>query len=136
MLPTKCIATLKRHKDEVWIIKFSNSGNRLATIGKDNVLVIWQFIKIANSTDQAANNVLNNNKHGGGGRNHHAPPNHKYRIKCTHEIKGHKQSILALNWTNTDDRWLISAGSDKVAHIWDTRTSKPVCELAAHTDTI
>ena len=44
--------------------------------------------------------------------------------------------MLALNWTNMDDRWLITAGSDKVARIWDTRTSKPVCELVAHTDTI
>jgi WD40 repeat protein len=43
---------------------------------------------------------------------------------------------VALNWSNTDDRWLISAGSDKVAHIWDSRTSRPVCELAAHTDNI
>jgi WD40 repeat protein len=65
MLPTKCVAVLKRHKDEVWIIKFSNSGHKLATIGKDNVIVIWQFTKINMSTNNsntaAADSLLNNN---------------------------------------------------------------------------
>jgi WD40 repeat protein len=45
MLPTKCIAVLKRHKDEVWNIKFSQSGNKLASVGKDNMILLWSIQK-------------------------------------------------------------------------------------------
>jgi hypothetical protein len=46
MLPSKCIATLTKHKDEVWSVKFSITGKRLASMGKDNLIYIWQFTKI------------------------------------------------------------------------------------------
>jgi WD40 repeat protein len=49
---------------------------------------------------------------------------------------GHKKNILALNWTNTDDRWIISGGQDSIARVWDTRTGKLVVELAKHQDII
>ena len=46
MLPTKCIATLSKHKDEVWSVKFSPTGKRLVSMGKDNLIYIWQFIQL------------------------------------------------------------------------------------------
>ena len=59
MLPTKCnnllpfitpqhieIASLTLHKDEVWLVKFSASGNRLATAGKDSVLMVWNLLSV------------------------------------------------------------------------------------------
>lgn len=108
MIPTKCIAVLKKHKDEVWNVKFSASGNRLASVGKDHLIYIWSISKI----------------------------NNNFKIKCTHEIKGHQKNILALNWTNTDDRWLITAGSEFVAKVWDSKTGALVMELKGHKDTI
>lgn len=101
------MATLTRHKDEVWNVRFSPSGNRLAAVGKDNLLTLWLLTKISN----------------------------KYKIKCTHEIKCHK-NVLALNWTNTDDRWVITAGSDNCARIWDSKTGRLVLVLEKHKDTI
>lgn len=44
--------------------------------------------------------------------------------------------MLALNWTNTDDRWILTAGSDNCARIWDTRTGRLVLVLEKHKDTI
>lgn len=41
MIPTKCIAVLNKHKDEVWQVKFSSSGKKMASIGKDNMVCIW-----------------------------------------------------------------------------------------------
>lgn len=35
-----------------------------------------------------------------------------YRIKCTHEIKAHAKTINSLSWTNTDDRWFVTASND------------------------
>lgn len=43
MIPTKCLAVLHKHKDEVWQVKFSPCGTRFATIGKDNLIFIWSI---------------------------------------------------------------------------------------------
>ncbi|MFS8159752.1 MAG: WD40 repeat domain-containing protein [Candidatus Roizmanbacteria bacterium] len=58
----------------------------------------------------------------------------QYRIKCTHEIKGHSKDILALNFTNTDDRWIVTCGKDCQARVWDTKSGKLVVELEKHSD--
>ena len=86
-------------------------------------MYIWQFTKI---TDHNNTNRSQFSK----------APSHKYKIKCTHEIKGHKHDVVTLNWTNTDDSWIVTGGVDKVARIWDTKTAKPVCEMVGHTDKI
>ena len=46
MIPTKCIAVLSKHKDEVWCVKFSMSGKKLASIGKDNIIYLWSLQQI------------------------------------------------------------------------------------------
>lgn len=45
MIPTKCLAILQKHKDEVWQVKFSPGGTRFASIGKDNILYVWSITK-------------------------------------------------------------------------------------------
>jgi hypothetical protein len=37
------------------------------------------------------------------------------------EIKVSK-GIQSLNWSNTDDRWVITAGLDASAKVWDAKT--------------
>jgi WD40 repeat protein len=41
-----------------------------------------------------------------------------------------------LNWSNASDRWLVSAGKNPVANIWDTTTGKVACSLKRHTNDI
>lgn len=112
MIPSKCIAVLKgRHKDEVWNVKFSPSGNRLASVGKDHFVYIWSFQKIPIVQSSQFTSQMNSQSQ-----------LCKYKIKCTHEIHGHSKNILALNWTNTDDRWVITAGSEGIAKVWDSKS--------------
>ena len=55
---------------------------------------------------------------------------YKYRIKCTHEIRAHSKQINSLNWTNTDDRWIVTTSADYTAKIWDSRSGKLACDIA------
>jgi WD40 repeat protein len=65
MIPSKCIGVLKgRHKDEVWIVKFSPSGNRLASVGKDNMVYLWSLSKINSTNNNSINNLNSNNSSG------------------------------------------------------------------------
>jgi WD40 repeat protein len=100
MLPTKCIAVLKKHKDEVWTVQFSPSGKRLASQGKDNLVYLWSFTplndpRFSNSKSYATENEKNGKNPGLKGSTNplfssgsYRQP-YQYRIKCTHEIKAH-----------------------------------------------
>lgn len=118
MIPTKCIAVLTKHKDEVWSVKFSPSGKKLASMGKDNIIFLWSFMQ-----------TLDNSKL-------QKSCQYKYKIKCTHEIRGHSKQINSINWTNTDDRWLISASHDQTAKIWDSKSGRMVMELTKHQEAV
>eukprot|EP00347_Sterkiella_histriomuscorum_P006141 403353910 len=127
MIPTKCIAVLKQHKDEVWTAIFSPSGKKLATQGKDNLVYLWSFTQVTDNRYVDAvsgkNQGLNN------GYTQFSQKPYKYRIKCTHEIRAHNKCINSLTWTNTDDRWFVTTSLDCTAKIWDSRTGKLQCEI-------
>ena len=40
--PTKVVLDLKDHKDEVWYLKFSNDGTKLASTSKDTTIIIYE----------------------------------------------------------------------------------------------
>jgi WD40 repeat protein len=39
-----------------------------------------------------------------------------------------------LNWTNSDDRWLITTAKETVVRIWDYKSGKQIIELDKHQD--
>ena len=100
MIPNKCVAILSKHKDEVWQTKFSVDGSMLATIGKDNLLYIWTITKTLTT----------------------------YRIKCTHEIRGHTKQVNCMNWS-PDGKLIVTASHDFTAKIWDTKTGALTLEI-------
>eukprot|EP00039_Didymoeca_costata_P006191 m.88168 g.88168 ORF g.88168 m.88168 type:complete len:548 (+) comp13149_c0_seq4:207-1850(+) len=53
--PERITAKLSRHKDEVWFVKFSNSGTRLASASKDCSAIIWN---VENSESPSVSHVL------------------------------------------------------------------------------
>lgn len=111
MIPTKCLAVLSKHKDEVWLVRFSPSGQRLATVGKDHLLCLWSLTKQKGD---------------------------RYRVRCTHEIRGHARQINALAWSTLAeaDRWVVTASLDKTAKVWDARSGRLACEVGRHQEAV
>jgi WD repeat-containing protein 26 len=94
----------------VWQIKFSPNGTRFATFGKDNIIYIWQITKT--SRGQSSQSGILSQKQSG-----------KYKIKCSHEIKGHTKIITSLNWSYTQDdkaAWLVTTSHDSSIKVWDS----------------
>lgn len=60
----------------------------------------------------------------------------KIIIKCTHEIKGHKDQITALSWTNQDDKWLMSCSFDTEIKIWDTKKGNSILKFTGHKERV
>eukprot|EP00123_Amoebidium_parasiticum_P009863 comp19753_c0_seq1/m.23599 comp19753_c0_seq1/g.23599 ORF comp19753_c0_seq1/g.23599 comp19753_c0_seq1/m.23599 type:complete len:567 (-) comp19753_c0_seq1:281-1981(-) len=42
-LPTETLFVFTDHQDEVWYVKFSNDGTRLASASKDNTCIVWDI---------------------------------------------------------------------------------------------
>lgn len=45
-MPSVCIKTLGLNGDEIWEVEFSANGKYLATVSRNNIVVIWEFTKI------------------------------------------------------------------------------------------
>ncbi len=45
-IPSVCIKTLALHTDEVWGVHFSPDGRFLASVSRDNVVIIWTIQKL------------------------------------------------------------------------------------------
>ncbi|KAJ1026768.1 hypothetical protein NDA16_002065 [Ustilago loliicola] len=41
VFPSSVARTIQDHHDEVWCLRFSNDGNKLATAGRDKTILIW-----------------------------------------------------------------------------------------------
>ena len=87
VIPSRCIATLTKHTDQVWFVMFSNiKGELLATVCKDGTIAIWRIQWIDR--------------------------NGLYRvlIKFKRLLKTKLEIISSVSWTNTTDNFIISAG--------------------------
>ena len=45
-IPSVCVKTLTLHTDEVWNVYFSADGRLLATVSRDNVVIVWSLQKL------------------------------------------------------------------------------------------
>jgi len=52
------------------------------------------------------------------------------------EISTKFTQVVCINWTNTSDNFLVTAGKDKFASIWSIKTGQNVMQLDRHTDSI
>jgi len=46
-IPAACVKTLSLNGDEIWETEFTADGKYLATISRNNVVIIWEFTKIS-----------------------------------------------------------------------------------------
>ena len=78
-------------------------------MGKDNLIYIWQFTQLFDGTLKTGQDKV---KNGQSTFNATSSNPHKYKIKCSHEIRAHMKHINSINWSTTDDRWILTASTD------------------------
>ena len=87
----RLIQTIHAHDDAVWTMKFSHTGEYLATAGQDRIVRVWALDR-----EDGARNIL--------------------KPEPFREYAGHKGDILDLCWSHTD--WLLSSSMDKTVRLW------------------
>ena len=113
--PSETVHLLKDHTDEVWFVKFSNDGQKLASGSKDGQIIIWKIevgrlIKF-NPVDYFTSlcvwwcSVITLN---------YAIQEEEF-IK-QHVIKGHGAPVAGLSWS-PDDSLLLSCGHEDCSDI-------------------
>lgn len=130
-LPHETIATLALHTDEVWFVRFSHRGDRLATCSKDGRCILWS----------TATRLPLLTLHG-----HSAEvelcdwsPNDALLLTCggrldkrvhlwdtqsgvaLQRLGGHDQAVTAVAWA-PDGKLFLSASVDQHINIWDAES--------------
>ena len=57
-------------------------------------------------------------------------------IRCHVQISTKHNSICSINWSNTSDKYIVTAGKDKFAIVWDAETGKNALKLEGHINCI
>ncbi|OXG46032.1 WD-repeat protein [Cryptococcus neoformans] len=112
--PSVTTHVLVDHTDEVWRIEWSPDGTKLASAGKDRIVVIW--------------NVEPTTREDGSVR---------YNVTPSHHFSDHNDPIDSMAWS--PDGKLLVTGADKNVHIWDTEKGIHIPKQTPgwqHTDTI
>lgn len=112
---SKLLATLADHGGPVNVIRFSNSGQYLATGSDDKVIAILEL-------------------RGGQGLtsfgNSEGPNIENWKV--IQSLRGHSAGIPDLNWS-PDDTLLASCSLDNMVLVWDTASGKLLHKLQQHT---
>ncbi|EFA80856.1 hypothetical protein PPL_06445 [Heterostelium album PN500] len=109
-MPLECKYTLAgKHRDEVWYLKFSNNGKKLASCSKDSQILIWDMSTLYEAVPQEP------------------------RVLAT--LSGHNKDVSYLSWS-PDDRYLISASSDNSVKLWSVDEAVCLKTYSKHTDAV
>ena len=105
-LPTKTIQTLRLHTDEVWFIRYSNDGRKLASASKDHSVLIWNCELHSNIESFNSND---------GSRN--------LRYQLSHILTGHTGGVISLAWSPSDTE-LLSCSNDREVRLWNVHSGE------------
>lgn len=94
--PSEVVYELDDHSGEVWQVQFSHDGTKMASCGKDNLVIIWAVpsFDVLHKLDAVPNSDPN----------HDAP------------------GVGAVAWS-PDDSMLVTCGRDYHAKLWDVEVS-------------
>mmetsp|Transcript_18473 Transcript_18473/g.29456 ORF Transcript_18473/g.29456 Transcript_18473/m.29456 type:complete len:581 (-) Transcript_18473:101-1843(-) len=100
-IPKTCLYILDEHKDEVWCVKFSNKGDRVASASKDKSVIIWEV---------------------------GCAPNRSPRVMF--RLHGHSKPPSFLSWSS-NDKLLLSSDNTSCFKVWDLETQKCLLAVPA-----
>jgi WD40 repeat protein len=107
-IPQTTCLLLEGHICEVWMVKFSPDGQRLATSSSDGTIIIWDVSK---------------------------PHRNSERESMDRLILEGPEPPLSLAWS-PDGRRLLSGAGDSVVREWCTSTGKVLAHHTQHTDAV
>ncbi len=105
-MPRKVLHRLMGHQDEVWFVRFSHDGMKLASASKDKTVIIWDIARVY-AGDGNADAI-------------------RWRLE------GHADCVGFLAWS-PDDSKLLSCGNDAAILMWDMSTGDRVGHFKKHT---
>ena len=121
LLPTKCLLTLRKHKDQVFFCKFNEQGDKILTVCRNGHMLVWHLIPKKQD---------------------------HFKIQLAYEIKEHQKLVTCVAWAPNGD-WIASSSSkDHCIRIWDVSSlenqkrqklkleNNMVCVLKKHTHMI
>ncbi|KAE9608706.1 putative transcription factor WD40-like family [Lupinus albus] len=118
---------IRAHKGLIWTMKFSHSGNYLASGGEDSVVRIWRVVSMETSSFRfsAEDSIVSKVKHDiscsqrkNSSNSLNVLPNKILQIEDSplQEFYGHSGDVLDLAWSSSDI--LLSSSTDKTVRLW------------------
>ena len=124
-IPTRTVAVLRGHSDEVWHVQFSHDGTRLASASKDNSVIIWDVSQLLNCDGSGV--VWVGDKISVDGISL-TPPR-------LHTLIGHTNHLSFVAWS-PDDSMLLSCSNDKTVRLWRISDGACLQILCQHEDSV
>ena len=121
-------------------MRWSNSGQYLASGGDDKLVMVWQLSRYPGGTDKFSlvqftkisqihkiTNLTGSTIFGGGGKTN------VEHWRCVSTLRGHSGDVLDLDWS-PDDQYLASSSVDNTIRIWNMlNMPESVAVLKGHT---
>jgi len=112
------LSNLRRHTATVNVVRFSKSGDLLATAGDDNVIILWKLSDVS----APANSIFAGDDDVG---------DDKETWVCHKTLRGHLGDVSDLSWSK-NDRCLVSGSVDNTAIVWDIKKDTKLAMFTEH----
>lgn len=114
----RLLCTGTAHNGAVMCVRFSSTGNRIASGADDRILAVWE------------------RQDGEGGKKVWGTNDVNVETwKPIRLLAGHTNDVLSVAWSD-DDAFLASGGSDLQVLVWDGNTFAPIRKLELHSQFI